>query len=394
MVERQVDTQPKSQQPNRGGKARRVIAVHSAKGGVGKSTLCVNLAVTLARRGLRVGLLDADLHGPSATIMLGNAEWPDPGPDENTILPLRAHGIQFLSMGNLVTGKTPVIWRGAMVHQMLSQFYRNVIWDDLDYLFLDMPPGTGDALLTTAQVEPPTGVLVVTTPQELSLVDTLRGMRAFRDMNVPILGFVENMSYLICGSCSHRDDLFGEGSTEALAEELDYPLLGSVPIEPEICASSDRGTPFVIGHPDSESSAVLGRIAERLIELVDERAADSALSLEWREMDWLERSPEPPEDAPKSELPLQLMWQVSNDELGLMWSDGERRIIGVRNLRLACPCARCVDEVTGKKLLDPLTVPDDITLTKVEVVGRYGIAPHFSDGHHTGIFTFPYLREI
>ncbi|CAM2008299.1 P-loop NTPase [Acanthopleuribacter pedis] len=374
--------------------AHAVVAVHSAKGGVGKSTVSVNLAVGLAQRGLRVGLLDADIHGPSATLLLGNADWPDPGPEPNTIHPLKAHGIHFISMGNIANKQTPLIWRGAMVHNMLSQFYSQVLWPELDILLIDMPPGTGDALLTTAQADPPSGVIVVSTPQELSLLDTVRGVRAFRDLNVPILGFVENMSFLSCTGCGYEDDLFGKGAAEAVAEQLGFPFLGALPIDSVICDSGDAGVPFVLARSASASVQAMNAIVDKVHAGLDDLDVLGAWSLEWAELDWLTRVAEPPEQREAAGYPLRALWQVSRDELGLMWADGTTQIIGTRPLRLACPCARCVDEISGEPLLDPDTVPSDITLRVVKSVGRYGLAPVFSDGHKSGIFSFPYLRAL
>lgn len=375
-------------------RAKAILAVHSAKGGVGKSTVSVNLAVGLGRRGLRVGLLDADIHGPSATLLLGNADWPDPGPEPNTIIPIEAHGIHFISMGNIANKQTPLIWRGAMVHNMLSQFYSQVLWPELDVLVIDMPPGTGDALLTTAQADPPSGVIVVTTPQELSLLDTVRGVRAFRDLNVPILGFVENMSFLSCAGCGDEADLFGQGAVEAVAEQLGYPFLGALPIDAAICESGDAGTPFVLQDNEAASVRAMNAVIDQVQAGLAEWETLTKWSLDWREMDWLARVAEPPQQQHGAGYPLRALWQVSRDELGVMWQDGATHILGTRALRLACPCAHCVDEISGEPLLDPKSVAGDISLKVVNSVGRYGLAPRFTDGHKSGIFSFPYLRAL
>ena len=370
-----------------------IIAIHSAKGGVGKSTVAVNLAAGLAARGLRVGLLDADVHGPSAAIMLGNSEWPDPGEDETTIHPITAHGIKFISMGNMVTRETPLIWRGAMVHSVISQLFANVIWGELDYLLVDMPPGTGDAQLSISQSVPLTGAIIVSTPQELSVIDTVRGIRAFVQMKVPILGVVENMSYFLCDGCGDKAFLFGEGAGELMAEELGFPLLGKLPIEPAIRAGSDAGEPFVLAHPDSASARAMEAILARFVKAT--RAHEGALSfrLEWQALGWSERRGEPPAEK-LSGAPISAIWQVSHDELGIQWDDGKITILGTRSLRLGCPCAACIDEFTGRPLLDPDKVPADVTVTTVDSVGRYGIQPSFSDGHRTGIYSYERLRAL
>jgi len=367
-----------------------IIAVHSAKGGVGKSTLAVNLAVGLARSGARVGLLDADVHGPSAATMLGNADWPDPGEAANAIHPLEAHGIKFISMGNLVTRETPLIWRGAIVHGVINQLFNDVLWGELEYLLIDMPPGTGDAQLTIAQSVPLAGVVSVTTPQELSLADTIRGIAAFRQLKVPLLGLVENMSFFVCDGCGDRAFLFGESA----AGEIDLPLLGRIPIEPEVCDDSDRGTPFLLAHPDSAAARALNGIIDRLLPMLDRQGKYRSFDLSWRAMAWYERKPEPPPEDMAGSGPIRAIWQVSGDELGIAWRDGRKHVLSVRSLRLACPCAACVEEWSGKALLDPHSVPDNLTLREIKSVGRYAVAPVFSDGHSSGIYHFDRLQRL
>lgn len=371
-----------------------IIAVHSGKGGVGKSTLTVNLATSLAAKGARVGLLDADVHGPSATIMLGNGEWPDPGKDENTIHPVEAHGVKFISMGNIVTKETPLIWRGAMVHSVLAQFLNNVLWGELDYLFIDMPPGTGDAQLSIAQTVPLTGVIVVSTPQELSLADTIRGISGFRRMKVPILGVIENMSHFVCDNCGDSPHLFGDSGAEALAEELNFPVLAKVPLDGAICEASDKGTPFVISHSESATAHAINGAITRLLQTLESNQPSKTYHLEWKELGWdAQRVTEPPEEI-QGNGPLKAMWQISSDELGLLWADGKKKTISVRTLRLACPCAACIDEWTGKPLLNPDTVPADISLKEIKTVGRYALNPIFSDGHKSGLYHFDRLKAM
>ncbi len=373
---------------------KHIIVVHSAKGGVGKSTMAVNLATGLARKGARVGLLDADVHGPSGSIMMGTEEWPGPGKQPDTICPLEAHGIKFISMGNLVNAETPVIWRGAMVHSVVNQFLNDVIWGELDYLFVDMPPGTGDAQLTISQSVPLTGVIAVSTPQELSLADSLRGIKAFETMQVPLLGLIENMAYFVCDACEDRAWLFGDSGAEMLAQEMGIPLLGKVPIEGGICTSGDRGAPFIIEHPNSASTRAMGAVIDKLLTILEEIHPTRSFDFQWKTMRWDERYPEPPYKDQAQNAPVKAVWQVSSDELGICWPDERISTLSARDLRLACPCASCVDEWSGEALLQAAGVPGDITFSEIRSVGRYAINPSFSDGHKSGIFHFATIRKL
>lgn len=372
-----------------------IIAVHSAKGGVGKSTVTVNLACALAAKGARVGMLDADVHGPSGAMMMGTGEWPDPGPVENSIQPIKAHGVSFISIANMTTRETPLIWRGPMVSSVIGQLLSNVWWGELDYLFIDMPPGTGDAQLTLAQTVPLTGAIIVSTPQELALEDTLRGIRGFGRVNVPILGMIENMSWFTCDGCDTKTFPFGEEGAVVLAQEAGIDLLGRLPLEPHICQGGDTGKPFTVAHPNSTSSRAMNGIVSFIVEkLEDMRSTPTSFDLTWREMGWNERVAQAPEVDTSAGGELAAIWQVSFDELGVLWADGTQNVLPVRALRLACPCARCVDEMTGKPLLDPETVPANITLKEVKSVGRYALMPVFSDDHRSGLFHFERLRKI
>lgn len=373
---------------------KQIIAVHSAKGGVGKSTVAVNLAVGLAQRGARVGLMDADVHGPSGAIMMGTGEWPDPGPEPNTIKPIRAHGILFMSMGNLVNKETPLIWRGAMVHSVVNQFLGNVVWGDLDYLIIDMPPGTGDAQLTISQNVPLTGAVVVTTPQELSLADTMRGIRVFEQVQVPILGMVENMSYFVCDQCGDKANLFGQSNAETLCEEMNFPLLGRLPLENMVCRSGDVGAPLMVSKADSAPGRAMASILDNMLVILEKRRPTNAFSIEWQDMEWNERHPDPPKVEQAPDAPVKVVWQVSGDELGICWPDNTVSTFSARELRQACPCAVCVDEWTGDALLDPNKIPDNITFRKIESVGRYAFNPTFSDGHATGLFHFARVKGL
>jgi len=236
------------------------IAVASGKGGVGKSTVAVNLAVALAQYGASVGLLDADIYGPSIPIMLGERRQPKPSP-AGKILPLERHGVRMMSIGFIATGDTPVIWRGPLVSRMLQQFLMQVEWGELDYLVIDMPPGTGDAQLTLSQQCPLSGAVIVTTPQEVALEDVYRAVQMFGQVRVPILGIVENMSGFACPHCGEVTSVFRSGGGAAAAEKSGVPLLGRVPLDPAICDGGDAGAPIVAAHPESPQSAVFRAVA-------------------------------------------------------------------------------------------------------------------------------------
>ncbi len=244
----------------------RIIAISSGKGGVGKSTVATNLAVALARGGARVGLLDADIYGPNVPRMMGvNA--PPPVVNER-IQPLEAHGVKVISLGFLIDRDQPAIWRGPIVMKIITQFVQDVAWGELDYLLVDMPPGTGDAQLSLVQVAQVHGAVIVTTPQEVATNDALRGARMFQRVGVPVLGIVENMSYLLCPHCGKPTALFGSGGGARLAEELGLPLLGEIPIYPPVLAGGDTGTPIVVLEPDSPAAKALTETARRVGEAV------------------------------------------------------------------------------------------------------------------------------
>jgi len=242
---------------------RNLIAVGSGKGGVGKSTVAVNLAVALARDGARVGILDADIYGPSVPTMLGVGGRPD-SPDGKSIEPLRAHGIQLMSIGLLVEQDTPMIWRGPMATSALTQLLNDSRWDDLDYLVVDLPPGTGDIQLTLAQKIPVAGAVVVTTPQDVATLDARKALRMFEKVNVPVLGLVENMALHVCSSCGHAEHIFGEGGGARLAAEYGHPLLGSLPLERSIRERGDAGAPIVVAEPDSPAAQAFVATARRV----------------------------------------------------------------------------------------------------------------------------------
>ncbi len=248
---------------------KNIIAVASGKGGVGKSTTAVNLALALAREGARVGILDADIYGPSQHHMLGVGERrPEivAGPDGKQMMrPVEAHGIQSISMGYLVTEQTPVIWRGPMVSGALQQLLTQTRWDDVEYLIVDMPPGTGDIQLTLAQRVPVTGAVIVTTPQDIALLDAKKAIEMFRKVNVPVLGVVENMALHICSNCGHSEPIFGAGGGERIAREYQTEVLGSLPLDITIREDADGGAPSVVADAESAISQSYRAIARKLV---------------------------------------------------------------------------------------------------------------------------------
>lgn len=268
----QPDLAPLSQVKN-------ILAVGSGKGGVGKSTVAVNLAIALAREGARVGILDADIYGPSVPTMLGLSGRPD-SPDGKSIEPLRAFGLQAMSIGLLVEQDTPMIWRGPMATSALTQLLNDSRWDDLDYLILDLPPGTGDIQLTLAQKIPVAGAIVVTTPQDVATLDARKALRMFEKVNVPILGLVENMALHVCSNCGQTEHIFGEGGGHRLAEQYGYPLLGSLPLERSIRERGDAGAPIVASEPDSPAALAFVATARRAaIELAKRPTVARPLSI-------------------------------------------------------------------------------------------------------------------
>ena len=241
----------------------RIIAVASGKGGVGKSTTAINLALGLKALGLSVGVLDADIYGPSMPRLLGITDRPRAA-DERRLAPMQGYGLEVMSIGFLVEEDTPMIWRGPMVMSALTQMMQDVAWGKLDVLVVDMPPGTGDAQLTMAQQVPLSGAVIVSTPQDLALIDARKGIGMFRKVNVPILGIIENMSHFLCPHCGERSDIFGHGGARAEAERLGVPFLGEIPLTMAIREKSDAGTPVVVSEPDSAHAKVYREIASRI----------------------------------------------------------------------------------------------------------------------------------
>ncbi len=254
---------------------KHIIAVASGKGGVGKSTTSVNLALALTHMGMKVGLLDADIYGPSQPLMLGVASNVRPeqtGPSR--MAPVVAHGVASMSMGYLVTDSTPMVWRGPMAAGALQQILTQTDWGDLDYLIIDLPPGTGDIQLTLAQKANLTGALVVTTPQDIALLDAVKAVEMFRKVQVPVLGIVENMAVHVCSQCGHAEHVFGEGGGQRMAASYDTAMIGALPLDISIRKSVDDGKPSVVADPDGEIAKAYLAIAQALMERADAVAGD------------------------------------------------------------------------------------------------------------------------
>ncbi|MBE0485426.1 MAG: iron-sulfur cluster carrier protein ApbC [Marinobacter sp.] len=246
---------------------KHLIAVASGKGGVGKSTTTTNLALALASSGARVGVLDADLYGPSQPRMLGLKGIPDSA-DGKILEPMIGHGIQTMSIGFLVDEESPIIWRGPMITQALTRLVYETRWDNLDYLIVDLPPGTGDIHLTMAQRMPVSGAVIVTTPQDIALLDARKGLRMFEKVNVPVIGIIENMSTHVCTQCGHEEHIFGEGGAKKMAEEAGTELLGELPLDIRIRTGSDSGQPILVTSPDSSLAAAYQSIATRIVDAI------------------------------------------------------------------------------------------------------------------------------
>lgn len=252
---------------------KHIVAIASGKGGVGKSTTAVNLALALNAQGAKVGLLDADIYGPSQQLMLGIAA--DVRPEQKDgkyLLPIEVYGLKTMSMGYLVTDKTPMVWRGPMAGGALTQMLEQTLWGELDYLIIDMPPGTGDIQLTLSQKAKVAGAVIITTPQDIALLDARKGIEMFRKVDVPVLGIIENMSVHICSECGHAEHIFGQQGGERIAKEYEVPLLASLPLSLSIRQQTDAGKPTVIAEPDSDASKSYLQAATAIRQALDKAA--------------------------------------------------------------------------------------------------------------------------
>jgi len=347
---------------------KHIVAVGSGKGGVGKSSVSSNLASALGALGYKVGLMDADIYGPSQPGMLGSKEGIKT--EGNLLHPVEKNGIKFISMGLLIPKGGPVIWRAPMAIKMIQQFLANVVWGELDVLLIDLPPGTGDVQLTLAQQASLSGAIIVTTPQEVSLEIAKKGLAMFVELNIPILGIIENMSGFTCSHCKEVTEIFKTGGGEKLASEFNVPFLGPIPLDPEVMICGDEGIPLVLKNKDSPTAKLFFNLAENLFKGIEKLA---------QEGQFVEPKSVKIEDGGK---------------IVINWNDGHRGEHTAYTLRLNCKCASCIEEHSHKKILDINAVPLDITILNARPVGRYGMNVHFSDGHRTGIYKHVALREI
>lgn len=350
-------------------RVKNVIAVASGKGGVGKSTVSVNLALALAGSGAKTGLMDADVYGPSIPTMMGIVA--KPGSAGDKILPVEQYGVKVISMGFFVPAHEAVVWRGPMLHKMVNDFLGTVEWGDLDYLIVDLPPGTGDIQLSLCQTIPLTGAVIVSTPQDVAWNVAQKAIMMFDKLNAPILGIIENMSHFVCNHCGSTEEIFGSGGARRAAERLGIPYLGEIPIVTAIRQSSDEGTPVVWLDPESLTARDIVKIAENLAAQVAIRSAG----------------------AEPKKVPVKLS-APGEAEIRIEWNDGTTSVYAPRDLRIACPCAVCVNEFTGKRTLDPKTIAPDMRAVSIEKVGRYALHIIWSDLHSTGIYSFEYLRKL
>lgn len=368
------------------GGVRHLIAVASGKGGVAKSTTAVSVASALRATGAKVGILDADVYGPSIPKMLGVAARPTMA-DGMIVPPTSSSGIAVISSEMFLAANEAAVMRGPMVSGVIRQFLTDVAWGDLDYLIVDFPPGTGDIQLTLGQTAPITGAVIVTTPQEVSLIDVRKAMTMFARLNVPILGVIETMSYFVCGHCDTEHALFGSGGGARVASEFGVPMLGRVPLDPALGASADAGRAHVDVAPTSPGSVAYreaaSRVAAETSKLAHGRSVGPArFAFQWgtdREV--------------TSGLDLRAMRRVDDRSIAMSWADGSTSVWDVVELRRACPCAECVDEWSGRRTLDPGSVDEATRPVTITTVGRYALTIEFSDGHRTGIYSFKQLAR-
>ncbi len=332
---------------------KNIIPVASGKGGVGKSTVSANLAIALSELGFKVGLMDADVYGPSIPILMGANE--KPLQQDGKIIPPVCHGIKIISMGFFLPKDDAVIWRGPMLHKMIEQFLGQVEWGELDYLVIDLPPGTGDVHLSLCQSIPLTGAVIVSTPQDLAFHVAEKAVIMFKKLNTPVIGLIENMI----------GDIFGKGGASTYAASKGIPVLGEIPLSKELRIQSDQGVPIVKSDPESEVSLVFKKIAEKLTEY----KANSLSELQ------------------EISLP-------TDKQVKVVWVDGSEQNFKAFDLRAACACAECVDEVSGERRINKEQLDSEVSVKGMEKVGSYGVRFDWSDGHGTGIYTYEYLKSL
>ncbi len=348
---------------------RHLLAVSSCKGGVGKSTVAVNLAGALQQQGCRVGLFDADVYGPSLPTIV-RPEKTDLFSRSELIVPLEYEGLKLMSFGFVPTaqgGSGAAIMRGPMVTQVINQLLTGTDWGALDYLVIDMPPGTGDVQLTLTQLIPLTAAIIVTTPQELSFVDVVKGIQMFQKLKVPTIAVVENMAYYECPQCGERDYLFGPGVRQRLVKQFGIQNAFEIPLWKALSQTGDEGRPLIFADPVHAISQTFGNLAQAARREIEELQCNR--------------------DAPAARF-------VIGRGVVVTWPDGREQDIDPATLRRRCQCARCVDEQTGQPLLDPAAVADDIYPTDLHPMGNYAVAVHWSDGHDASIYPYDLLASL
>jgi len=366
-VEMTAQTRSGALEQSGGGLAdvKHIVAVASCKGGVGKSTVAVNLAFAIARQGARVGIFDADVYGPSLPTMV---QAPFDGLYQNAeamLIPMERDGIKLMSFAYATSrSDDPAVMRGPMVTSVINQLLTTTAWGELDYLVIDMPPGTGDIQLTLSQVIPMTAAVIVTTPQEISFVDVAKGIKMFDTMKVPTVAVVENMSYFVCGNCSERHEIFGQGAMRKLIDQFGIQNAFSLPVEPEVSAACDSGDPIVAEKPDSEIAGCYRDLADAVI----------------REISKLLFS-----DAEKPQV------SFAPGKGVVFTADGQEKVFAPAELRRGCRCAQCVNEMTGEKMLRDSDVGEDIVPEQISPMGNYAVTVSWSDGH-SSIYPFESLR--
>ena len=376
---------------------KNVIAISSGKGGVGKSTTTVNIALSLAAQGASVGILDADLYGPSQQLLLGLPEGTRPETrDMRYYAPVQAHGVKLMSMGLMVSEKTPMMWRGAVASETIQQLISQTLWGDLDYLLIDMPPGTGDIHISLSQSLVIAGAVVVTTPQNAATLDAQKGIEMFNRVDVPILGVIENMATHQCSQCGHIEHIFGCDGGHQLASQFEAPLLGSLPLMLAIREQSDRGEPIVLSAPDSDIAKTYQDLALKIAVNVAKPGLIRPLPQITFVDEQVERKKEEKQfdqhTASHSEVPTQIRYLRRSRSLELVYSDSSAFELSSEFLRVHSPSAEVKGHGPGQEVLQ--VGKQDVSILGIEHQGNYAIKISFDDGHNTGIYSWPYLRDL